>query len=75
MNNNNKEDTIMSKEFNICLVEGHDTTKGLEKLEAAYIQHVYELAKWNQSRAAAMLDISRGCLRTKLKTYFGDKYL
>lgn len=53
----------------------YDTTKGLKQLEAMYIEYVYEQAKYNQSRAAKMLDISRGSLRMKLKEYFGNKYI
>jgi Fis family transcriptional regulator, factor for inversion stimulation protein len=34
-----------------------------------------EHCKYNQSRAAIMLGISRGTLRTKLRRYFDDKYV
>jgi len=65
----------MNTEFFIELSDKHDTNQGLKQLEAAYIEHVYKLSKYNQSRAAMMLAISRGCLRMKLKEYFGDTYL
>lgn len=65
----------MNNEFNIVLENGHDTTNGLAILEAKYIEHVYKLSRYNQSRAALMLGISRGCLRMKLSEYFGDMYL
>ncbi len=65
----------MNNEFTYTLPNGHLTTGGLTTLEAAYIEHVYKVSKYNQSRAAKNLGISRGCLRMKLKEYFGDKYL
>lgn len=70
-----KEDEEMKTEFVSVLHEGHDTTKGLQKLEAQYIEHVYKLSKYNQVKAANMLGLSRGCLRMKLKQYFDDKYI
>lgn len=66
---------IMNNEFNVVLEEGHDTTRGLKELEAQYIEHIYAISKYNQVRAAKNLGISRGCLRMKLKEYFGGKYL
>jgi DNA-binding protein Fis len=66
---------MKSNYFIATLPEGHDTTLGLRQLEAEYIEHVYELARYNQSKAALMLGLSRGNLRHKLKQYFGDKYL
>jgi DNA-binding protein Fis len=68
-------DNTMRTQFNITLEEGHDMSKGLKTLEASYIEHVYSVSKYNQVRAAINLGISRGCLRMKLKEYFGDKYL
>jgi len=65
----------MNTEFYIELPDKHTTEQGLKQLEAAYIEHVYKLSKYNQSKAAMMLAISRGCLRMKLKEYFGDTYL
>lgn len=65
----------MNTEFNVTLEQGHDTTTGLKKIEAQYIEHVYKLSKYNQSKAAKNLGLSRGCLRMKLKEYFGDQYL
>ncbi len=46
----------------------------LEQIEPPILQAVIERAKYNQSRAAEILGISRGTLRKKLKKYFGDKY-
>ncbi len=65
----------MNTTFTYTLNDGHDTTKGLKQLEAAYIEHVYSTSKYNQVKTASNLGISRGCLRMKLKEYFGDKYL
>jgi len=65
----------MNNEFSIVLVCGHDTVDGLAMLEKAYIKHVYKLAKYNQSKAAKYLGLSRGCLRMKLKEYFGDEFI
>ncbi len=65
----------MNTAYEVTLEDGHDTKKGLQHLEATYIEHVYKLARYNQSRAAINLGISRGCLRMKLKQFFGDQYL
>lgn len=65
----------MNNEFEAHLPQGHDTTKGLDFLEAEYIEHVLSLAKYNQSRAAKMLGISRGGLRMKMQEYFPGKYI
>lgn len=47
----------------------------LEEIEAPLFRAVMEYCKYNQSRAALMLGISRGTLRTKLRHYFDDKYV
>ena len=47
----------------------------LEEVEAPLFRAVMEHCKYNQSRAAIMLGISRGTLRTKLRRYFDDKYV
>ncbi len=65
----------MNKEFTVSLGENHNTVMGLSYLEGKYIEHVYHLARHNQVKAAKMLGISRGTLRTKLKQYFGDTYI
>lgn len=46
----------------------------LEQVEPALFQAVIEHSKYNQSKAAALLGISRGTCRLKLKKYFDDKY-
>lgn len=47
----------------------------LEEVEMPLFRAVMEHCKYNQSRAAVMLGISRGTLRTKLRHYFDDKYV
>lgn len=47
----------------------------LEEIEIPLFRAVMEHCKYNQSRAATMLGISRGTLRTKLRAYFDDKYV
>lgn len=47
----------------------------LEEVEGPLFKVVMEHCKYNQSRAAIMLGISRGTLRTKLRKYFDDKYV
>ena len=47
----------------------------LEEIETPLFRAVMEHCKYNQSRAAIMLGISRGTIRTKLRRYFDDKYV
>ncbi len=47
----------------------------LEEIETPLFRAVMEHCKYNQSKAASMLGISRGTLRTKLRDYFDDKYV
>jgi len=65
----------MNKALQINIPEEHDTTTTLKALEKVYIEHVFKLSKYNQSKAAAALGLSRGGLRGKLKEHFGDQYL
>lgn len=44
-------------------------------VEAEYIEFIYKEARYNQSKAAKMLGVSRNTLRYKLQRYFGDKYI
>jgi len=46
-----------------------------EKVEIEVYKFAIEQAKFNQSRAANMLGVSRGTLRKKLAQYFPVKYL
>jgi Fis family transcriptional regulator len=47
----------------------------LEEVEAPLIRTVMELTRYNQSKAARVLGLSRGTLRTKLKRYFDDEFI
>lgn len=47
----------------------------VEEVEAPLFRTVMELTRYNQSKAARVLGVSRGTLRTKLKLYFDDKYV
>ena len=46
----------------------------LEQMEPALFKSVIEHCKYNQSKAATLLGLSRGTCRMKLKKYFDDKY-
>ncbi len=74
--NLNKNTDQGSKEvFQVVLYKGHETTTALAALEASYIEFALGQNKYNQSRTAKALGISRGGLRIKLKQYFDDKYV
>jgi len=47
----------------------------LEEIEAPLFRTVMEMSRYNQSRAARILGVSRGTLRTKLKRYFDDEFI
>ena len=47
----------------------------IEEIEAPLYKAVIEHCRYNQCRAAILLGISRGTLRTKLKYYFGEQYV
>lgn len=47
----------------------------LEEVEIPLLQATMEYTKNNQSRAAIILGLARGTLRTKLKKYFDDTYV
>lgn len=49
--------------------------KLLDVAEAKVLEWAYQSAKYNQTRAAKMLNISRGAFRYKLAKYFGSKYI
>lgn len=46
----------------------------IEQIEQPLFQAVIEHCKYNQSKSAEVLGVSRGTLRTKLKKYFDDRY-
>lgn len=47
----------------------------VEEVEAPLFRTVMELSRYNQSKAARVLGVSRGTLRTKLKRYFDDEFI
>lgn len=47
----------------------------MEEIEAPLLKAVIEHCKYNQCRAAILLGVSRGTLRTRLQYYFDDKYI
>lgn len=47
----------------------------LAHAEAQIIEHVLKKNRYNQSKTAKLLGVSRGTLRTKLQQYFGDEYV
>ena len=50
-------------------------TPPVEEVEAPLFRTVMELTRYNQSKAARVLGVSRGTLRTKLKRYFDDEFI
>lgn len=57
----------------IKIVDLH--TLVIEEIEIPLYKVVMEHCRYNQSRAAIILGVSRGTLRTKLKRYFDDQYV
>lgn len=47
----------------------------VDEVEGPLFKTVMEHCKYNQSRAAILLGVSRGTLRTKLRKHFDDKYV
>ena len=47
----------------------------LEEVEAAVYEAVMYFTRGNQSRAARIMGVSRGTLRTKLKQYFSTTHV
>ncbi len=47
----------------------------LEEVEAAMYEGVMRFTRGNQSRAAKLLGVSRGTLRSKLTQYFGTTHV
>jgi Fis family transcriptional regulator len=47
----------------------------LEEVESALYEVIMRLTKGNQSRAALLLGVSRGTLRTKLQYYFNTTHV
>lgn len=47
----------------------------MEAIEPALFKAVLEHSRYNQSKAARHLGLSRGTFRTRLEAYFGDAYV
>lgn len=47
----------------------------IEEIEEPLYKVVMENCKYNQSRAAILLGVSRGTLRARLRHYFDDQYV
>ena len=62
--------TVSSKDANLNLYQ-----LIVEEVEAPLFRTVMELTRYNQSKAARVLGVSRGTLRTKLKRYFDDEFI
>ena len=62
--------TVNSKDSNLNLYQ-----LIVEEVEAPLFRTVMELTRYNQSKAARVLGVSRGTLRTKLKRYFDDEFI
>lgn len=61
--------------FDISVPAGTNIVDGLKQLEAEYIHFVHQQTRYNQSKTAIALGISRGTIRTKLKEHFGDRFV
>lgn len=68
MNTNN---TVKTIEVNTT----DDFSTSLKKAEATIYELALQESRYNQSKAAKSLGVSRGTLRTKVKQYFGTKYI
>ena len=62
--------TVSSKDMNLNLYQ-----LIVEEVEAPLFRTVMEMTRYNQSKAARVLGVSRGTLRTKLKRYFDDEFI
>ena len=62
--------TMSSKDANLNLYQ-----LIVEEIEAPLFRTVMEMTRYNQSKAARVLGVSRGTLRTKLKRYFDDEFI
>lgn len=46
----------------------------MDEIEAPLLKYILQHCRYNQSRAATMLGLSRGTLRTKLRRHFDNQY-
>lgn len=63
--------------FKITKVSNRNNRRELmiDEVEAAMYEGIMRLTKGNQSKAAKLLGVSRGTLRTKLVHYFGTTHV
>ncbi len=71
-----KEFKVKNLYLNIDLGENRMSTYAYAKqeFEKSWIERTMQECKYNQSKAAKRLGISRGGLRIKLEKHFGNKY-
>jgi Fis family transcriptional regulator len=62
--------TVSNKDTNLNLYQ-----LIIEEIEGPLFRTVMEMTRYNQSKAARVLGVSRGTLRTKLKRYFDDEFI
>lgn len=62
--------SVSSKDANLNLYQ-----LIVEEIESPLFRTVMEMTRYNQSKAARVLGVSRGTLRTKLKRYFDDEFI
>lgn len=62
----------MSSNENQVIISSYQVAK--TELERVWIEKTMQDCKYNQSKAAKRLDMSRGSLRMKLKEHFGNRY-
>jgi DNA-binding protein Fis len=59
----------------VALNEDVPVSKLLDYFEARAVEYAMVASRYNQSKAALMLGISRGNFRAKLDKFFKDKYI
>ncbi len=62
--------TVSSKDVNLNLYQ-----LIIEEIESPLFRTVMEMTRYNQSKAARVLGVSRGTLRKKIKRYFDDEFI
>lgn len=86
LTNNVQQSTESLREHVLSAIEGYfqsvDTNKPsnlqnivLDEVEAAMYEGIMRYTRGNQSKAAKVLGVSRGTLRTKLMHYFGTTHV
>lgn len=66
-------ETIISKD--VCVNDTDTYKKFLDEFDRQLLEQTMLLCKFNQSKVARVLGLSRGTVRNKLKDLFDDKYL